>query len=216
MAALQCFEKSLAEHGPAALRPLRLVSFEIDLDPLKLAAKFASHFPHLRHGAPHALLENGRWQHASGLLTWELHQGDFLGFLESSQVPDDIYYDPFSAKTDTGLWTPEVFARIHRHCAAKSAALYTYSSATAVRVSLLTAGFFVAEGVGTGPKADTTLAFTRADGALQHPAGPKLLGAEWLGRWRRSGSKYPPGMTEEEKPTFERRIESHPQFAEIA
>ncbi|MEI6107230.1 MAG: tRNA guanosine(34) transglycosylase Tgt, partial [Opitutae bacterium] len=215
MAALHCFEKALAEHGPAALRPLRIVSFEIDLDPLRLAAKFASHFPHLRHGAPHAILEHGRWQHASGLMEWELHHGDFLDFLESSKIPDDIYYDPFSAKTDTGLWTPEVFARIHRHCAPKSAALYTYSSATAVRVSLLTAGFFVAEGFGTGPKADTTLAFTRADGASLHPAAPKLLGAEWLGRWGRSISKFPAGLADNEKTAFERRIESHPQFAGV-
>ena len=215
MAALSCFETALAEHRAAALRPLRIVSFEIDLDPLKLAAKFASHFPHLRHGAPHAILEQGRWSHASGLMEWELHAGDFLQQLESSKIPDDIYYDPFSAKTDTGLWTAEVFSRIHRHSAPKSAALYTYSSATAVRVALLTAGLFVAEGVGTGPKSDTTLAFTRADGAAQHPATPKLLGAEWLGRWRRSVSKFPPGLAEADRPALERRIESHPQFAGV-
>ena len=213
MAAVQCFEQVLAVHGAAALRPLRIVSFEIDLDPLRLALKFASHFPHLRHGAPHAVLADGRWTHASGLLEWELHRGDFLDFLESSKVPDDIYYDPFSAKTDTGLWTAGVFGRIHRHCASRPAALYTYSSATSVRVSLLTAGFFVAEGVGTGPKADTTLAFTRADAAAKHPAAPKPLGAEWLGRWRRSVSKFPAGLPEADRPAFERQIESHPQFA---
>ena len=213
MAAVQCFEKACAGHGPAALRPLRIVSFEIDLDPLKLALKFASHFPHLRHGAPHALLEHGRWTHASSLLEWELHRGDFLGFLESAQEPDDIYYDPFSAKTDTGLWTDAVFTRIHRHCRPKSAALYTYSSATAVRVALLTAGFFVAEGVGTGPKADTTLAFTRSDGARMHPAAPKLLDAEWLGRWRRSISRFPANLAEQERPAFGQRIELHPQFS---
>ena len=82
-----------------------------------------------------------------------------------------------------------------------------------MRVSLLTAGFFVAEGVGTGPKADTTLAFTRADGGVKHPAAPKPLGAEWLGRWRRSVSKFPAGLAEADRPTFERQIESHPQFA---
>jgi queuine tRNA-ribosyltransferase len=213
MAALQCFEQAFTEHGPAGLRPLRIVSFEIDLDPLRLALKFASHFPHLRRGAPHAVLADGRWTHASGLLTWELHRGDFLAFLEGSAVPDDIYYDPFSAKTDTGLWTTEVFGRIHRHCAPKSTALYTYSSATSVRVSLLTAGFFVAAGVGTGPKADTTLAFTRADGAAKHPASPALLGSDWLGRWRRSISKFPASLPAADQPAFEQRIESHPQFA---
>src|SRR5690606_1426936 len=85
MAALQCFEAQLAAH--AALRPLRIVSFECDLDPLTLAARHASHFPHLRHSAPHALLKNGAWSHASGLLTWELHKGDFLGFIETAVPP---------------------------------------------------------------------------------------------------------------------------------
>ena len=215
MAALGCFEKVLAEHGAAALRPMRIISFEIDLDPLKLAAKFASHFPHLRHGAPHAILEQGRWSHPSGLLEWELCSGDFLTFLESSKAPDDIYYDPFSAKTDTALWTTEVFARLRLHCGLKSAALYTYSSATAVRVALLAAGFFVATGVGTGPKADTTLAFTQLAGALNHPSQPQLLGAEWLGRWRRSISKSPANLTESERAIFEQRIEAHPQFKEV-
>lgn len=216
MAAVQCFEQAVATHGAENLRALRIVSFEIDLDPLTLALKFASHFPHLRHGAPHALLEHSRWTHASGLLEWELRRGDFLGFIESSPAPDIIFYDPFSAKTDTGLWTSEVFARIHRQCAAKPAELYTYSSATAVRVSLLAAGFYVAAGVGTGPKADTTLAFTTAQGARNHPTAPKLLDAEWLGRWQRSISKFPVGLSEENKPAFERGFLSHPQFAGLA
>ena len=216
MAALQCFERACAGHGAAAVRPLRLVSFEIDLDPLRLAARFASHFPHLRHGAPHAILEHGRWSHASGRLQWELHRGDFLDHLETSAAPDVIFYDPFSAKTDTGLWTSAVFARIHRHCGSKAAELYTYSSATAVRVALLTAGFFVAEGVGTGPKADTTQAFTRLDGANGHRPPPRLLGAEWLGRWQRSQAKFPAGLPDSEKPAFEQRLLAHPQFARQA
>ncbi len=214
MAALHCFEKTLAESGPDTLRPLRIVSFECDLDPLKLAVKFASHFPHLRHGAPHGILKDGQWAHASGLLHWELHEGDFLQHFAATAAPDLIFYDPFSAKTDTGLWTAEVFARLLRHCGAKPAELYTYSSATAVRVSLLTAGFFVAAGVGTGPKADTTLAFTHATGAGAHPGTPRLLGADWLARWRRSQSKFPVDLPDAEKPAFEQRIERHPQFAQ--
>jgi queuine tRNA-ribosyltransferase len=39
------------------------------------------------------------------------------------------------------------------------------------------------------------------------------LGAEWLGRWRRSTSKFPAGLTENEKPAFEQRLVSLPQFA---
>ena len=213
MAALQCFDQNLAAHGAEALRPLRLVSFECDLDPLALAAKHGGHFPHLRHSAPHALLKHGRWIHPSNLLHWELLKGDFLALLETAPPPDVIFYDPFSSKTDTALWTPATFARLFRHCAPKPAELYTYSSSTAVRVALLTAGFFVAEGTGTGPRPTTTAAFSRADGAARHPLSPPLLGDAWLARWRRSGSKFPAALAEEEKASFEKLIESHPQFA---
>ncbi|WP_438481708.1 tRNA guanosine(34) transglycosylase Tgt [Oleiharenicola lentus] len=215
MAAVACFEKVVAEVGVEAVRPLRIVSFEIDLDPLILAVKFASHFPHLRHKAPKVILEENKWTDPTTLLNWELRHGDFLAFLEASPAPDLIFFDPFSSKTDTGLWTVEVFKRIFAQCASKPAELYTYSAATSVRVSLLTAGFYVAAGVGTGPKADTTLAFTRAEGATRHPRSPGLLGEEWLGRWNRSISKFPAGLAESEKAAFAARIEGHPQFKKV-
>lgn len=198
------------------VRSLRIVSFECDLDPLKLAVKNPGRFPHVRHGAPHDLLRNGRWEHRSGLLTWELREGDFLESFGEAEIPDVIFYDPFSFKTDSALWTKEAFGRVFDHCQAKSAELYTYSAATAARVALLTAGFFVAEGFGTGPKSDTTVAFTRAAGAANHPLTPRLLGSEWLGRWRRSGSKFPSSLPIEERSGFERRMEGHPQFMGVA
>jgi len=213
MAAIRCFEKCHAEMGDKAIRQLRLVSFDCDLDPLVLAARDPVRFPHLRHRAPLQFLESGKWQHATNLLKWELLQGDFLGFIESATIPDLIYYDPFSSKTDTALWTAEIFSRIFRRCLPKAAELYSYSAATAVRVALLLAGFFVAQGVGIGPKASTTIAFTRAEGAQDHPLSPPLLGQEWLTRWRRSGAKFPPTLAHEERAQFESFIESHQQFA---
>ncbi|MSU66190.1 MAG: tRNA guanosine(34) transglycosylase Tgt [Opitutus sp.] len=215
MAAIHCAEGELAAGDPATLRPLQLVSFERDLDPLTLAARNAARFHHLRHGAPESLLRDGQWRHASGLIDWRLRHGDFLDLLESAPAPDLIFYDPFSAKTDTALWQAEVFARIHRHCQTRPAELYTYSAATAVRVALLVAGFIVAEGVGTGPKATTTVAFTRLDGHRDGPEAPRLLGAEWLARWRRSGSKYPADLAEADRPAFAQRIDGHPQFAAV-
>lgn len=211
MAAVHCFEQRYAEQKES-IRRLRLVSFECDLDPLKLAAKNPGRFPHLRHGAPHELLKHGRWEHPSGLLSWELHEGDFLEKFHAAEIPNVIFYDPFSYKTDSVLWTAPVFARVFEHCRPKSAELYTYSSSTAARVALLTAGFFVAEGIGTGPKADTTIAFTRLAGALDHPLTPRLLGSEWLTRWRRSGSKFPVNLPADERVQFEQRIETHQQF----
>ncbi len=213
MAVLQCFERCRAEKRDTPLRELRLVSFECDLDPLRLAAGNAGYFPHVRHGAPQAILKQGLWKHPAGGMRWELAHGDFLTLLAGSPPPDVIFYDPFSFKTDSALWTAETFVRILHACAAKSAELYTYSAATGVRVALLSAGFFVGEGVGTGPKAETTIAFSRADGASKHPRGTRLLGQEWLARWRRSSSKIPASVPTESRAQFEARIETHPQFA---
>ncbi len=213
MAAVRCFEQVLAERGPEAIRPVRLVSFECDLDPLTLALKFPSHFPHLRHAAPHSILKDRRWAHPSGLLVWELHTGSFLAHIESVAIPDIVFYDPFSTRVDSGLWTAGVFARLFAHCRSKPSELYTYSSAPSVRAALLAAGFFVAEGAGTGSKTDTTVAFTQPEGAKRHPALTRLLGPEWLKRWRGSRSKYPPDVSGDEKSLFERRLEGHSLFS---
>ena len=219
MAVLACFERVLAASATEpgrALRPLRLVSFERDLDPLRLAARNAGYFPHLRHPAPHALLREGRWAHASGLFQWELHAGDFLETFPATPAPGVIFHDPFSAKTDSPLWTAQTFARIAAHARGPdgrgAAELYTYSAATVVRVALLRSGWFVAEGAGTGPKATTTIAFTSPEGAADHPAKPRLLGASWLGRWSRSHARVPADIPEAERAAFERDLLAHPQF----
>jgi queuine tRNA-ribosyltransferase len=212
MAAIRCFERCYTEYGALRLRPLHLVSFEADLDSLLLAAKNPSCFPHLWHGAPGRLLADRRWEHPSGLLRWQLIEGDFRERLETAAAPDLIFYDLYSVKTNTGLWTTEIFSRMFQHCAPKSAELYTYSVSTAVRAALLVAGFFVAEGAGSGPKETTTLAFTQFTGAQAHPLAPRLLGQQWLTRWRRSQVKFPPAFTEEEQAQYQHRIETHQQF----
>jgi queuine tRNA-ribosyltransferase len=215
MAAVHCFE-SQGKDGRDAVRPLRLMSLECDLDSLRLAVKDPRLFPHLRHGAPHELLRNAVWNHDSGLLRWELVEGPFLEKFETTPAPDLIFYDPFSYKTDSEFWTAAAFSRVFAKSSAKSAELYTYSASTAVRVALLTAGFFVAEGVGMGPKSSTTIAFTRASGVAGHPLAPPLLGQDWLSRWKRSHSKFPGGLADEDKSAFEKRFEAHPQFTAYA
>jgi queuine tRNA-ribosyltransferase len=212
MAVIHCFESSLAKPG-ALVRRLRLVSFEWDFDPLLLALKYPSRFPHLRHGAPWHILENGKWKHDSKLLRWELLKGDFRDSIESAKAPDFIFYDPFSYKTDDALWTWQIFLRMVKRGGSKSTELYTYSASTAVRGALLAAGFFVAQGIGIGPKSDTTIGFTRVSGSQDHPLSPRLLGQSWLMHWRRSDAKFPATMGEHEKSHFERLIETHPQFS---
>jgi len=212
MAAVHCFEKVLAANGASKVRHLRLISFECDLDPLTLACRDNSSFLYLRHSAPHHILRHGRWQHNSQLLTWELLKGDFLELFWKAPTPDLIFYDPFSAKTDSELWTAKTFSLLFKNLTERKVELYTYSAATAVRVAMLRAGFFVAEGMATGPKAATTIAFNRAEGAGEHPQQPPLLDARWLERWRRSGSRFPPDVSPHEKEQITAAIESHPQF----
>lgn len=187
-------------------RPVTLVSFECDLDSLRLTLKHPTLFPHVQHGAPHALLREGKWTSPCGKFVWLLREGDFLSLYPAETAPDLIFYDPFSAKVDTGLWSRDVFAKLFLHCAPKPCELFTYSASTAVRAALLAAGFFVAPGVGTGPKAETTRAFTR-------PGEVALLGEEWLGRWSRSHAKFPAGSSEEVQRAFELAIRQHPQFS---
>ena len=213
MAALSCFERCQAENTSAKLRPLRLISFEQDLAPLILAAKHCAFFPHLHHGAPSRILSQGSWRQASELLQWQLMKGDFRDFIETAELPDLIFYDPFSYKSDAPLWTREIFIKIFRRCLAKPTELYTYSASTAVRAALLSAGFFVARGVGTGPKKETTIAFNRAEGSAQHPLTPPLLDLKWLERWRRSAAKYPAGVSKTEQSQFADLIENRPQFS---
>ena len=212
MAAIHCFERCHAVNNRAGLRTLRLLSFEHDLDALTLAVKYSSYFPHLHHSAPSRILSQGSWQHPSEMLHWQLLQGDFRDLIETAAIPDLIFYDPFSYKTDAALWTGETFARIFVRCLAKPAELYTYSAATAVRVALLSAGFFVAQGVGTGPKSETTIAFNRAESAVQHPLAPPLLDHKWLARWRRSSAKFPAAIAPAKQAQFAAMIAGHRQF----
>jgi len=212
MAAIQCFERRYEESDDHSVRPLHIVSFECDLDPLTLALKHPGDFPHLRHAAPVNLLKNGTWAHASGLLHWHLWKGDFRECFSAVPAPDVIFYDPFSFKTDSELWTTETFTQLFQHCTPKSTELYTYSASTAVRAALLAAGFFVAEGIGTGPKSTTTVAFTHATGAAMHPHAPRLLDQHWLARWRRSDVKFPLTLSIEARTHFASHIENHPQF----
>jgi queuine tRNA-ribosyltransferase len=155
------------------------------------------------HAGARALLADGAWEGATGL-TWTLLKGDFLQRMDEAPLPDVIFYDPFSYKTeDAGLWSAEAFAQLARRLerAPKPVCIYTYTRATRVRAQLLAAGFHVGHGVGTGAKSETTVAvaFGRKGGqwtaaekrAFCAGRGIELLGEKWLGRWGRSQLKDP-------------------------
>lgn len=187
----------LARMGRLSVRPLRLVSFERDLDSFRLACSQPELFGYLKHPAPHVLARRGQWTSTDGRLRWELRQGDFLETLADAQAPDLILFDPFSTKVDAPLWSVEAFERLRGHTGPKPATLVTYSNSTVVRARLLSAGWFVAQGVSTGPRTETTVASTTWQ------EGWPYLDDAFLDRWCRSHLR---------DPAIDARVMSHPQF----
>ncbi|MEI8234863.1 MAG: tRNA guanosine(34) transglycosylase Tgt [Verrucomicrobiota bacterium] len=212
MAAIQCYEA--AAGGGAPLRPLHLVSFENDLDALRLARVNNALFPYLRHAAPDALLKAGAWRsQAAPGLNWTLVEGDFPATLpQAPALPDLIFYDLFSSKTDGVHWTPGAFRELATLCAGRAVEFLTYTCSTAIRASLLAAGFAVARGIGIGEKSETTVALTPEACSGRYP----LLAGDWLEKWERSGAQFPPELAPEERAAFAQAIRCHPQFAGMA
>ncbi|HEY1583644.1 MAG TPA: tRNA guanosine(34) transglycosylase Tgt [Chthoniobacterales bacterium] len=211
MAAIQCYE----DHAQAgAIRSMHLISFENDLDSLRLALRHDDKFLYLRHGGPVGILERDFWQSKrhSGL-SWQLVRGDFLETVAQAPVPPAlIFYDMFSSKTHREQWTIEIFRRLFAACRKGAAELFTYTHSTAARAALLAAGFYVAKGRPAGAKEETTIALTPT--ALDSPFGHRyeLLASDWIGRWHRSQAKFPSEISVEERPAFENVILQHPQF----
>jgi queuine tRNA-ribosyltransferase len=211
MAAILCYQEQAAA-GP--VRPLHVISFENDLDSLRLAFKHNREFTYLRHPGVAGILQEGQWQskqHAG--LSWTLLPGEFLAILPAAPAPDLIFFDMFSSKVSGAPWTLAAFRQIFAACAGRAAELFTYSCSTPIRAALLAAGFQVAKGRGTVDKLDTTIALTPEAGASS--GRHELLGTDWLAKWTRSGAKFPADISPEEAPSFERAILDHPQFRRI-
>lgn len=189
---------------------IRIISFENDTDPLKLALRNAPAFPHLHHAAPHELMKNNRWISPKGNIEWELVQGDFAHTFEGTPRPHVIFYDPFSIHTNQELWSEKAFAKIFDYCRGNKVQLLTYSASTAVRATLLAVGFTVGYGPSTGPKNTTTVAYN--DSNLAKKMGTPLLGDEWLARWERSDARVARTLSNSDEKDFEEKIRKHPQF----
>ena len=164
-------------------RPVELHSFDSTLEPLEFAAGHAEELGYFGGwlGPVKALLANG--EAMAGRVRWHFHRVDFREFVRARKipVPHAILYDPYSPAANPGMWTLEHFTRL-RQCLAPASpcTLTSYSRSTAVRVTLLLAGFFVGRGGATGEKDQTTVAATHLE-LLRDP-----LEADWLGRVRRS------------------------------
>ncbi len=209
MAAILECEKLYSENN--FQKVVRIVSFENDLDSFLLTVKNPSLFHHVRHSAPASILNKGSWRSDKFNIEWNLVEGDFLDHIEKSHQPHCIFFDPFSLNTNGTLWNYSVFKRIYNHCINRPAKLFTYSSSTMVRGSLLAAGFYTGSGKGTGPKNDTTAAFTSLE--IKN-SDIKLLGTEWLERFKRSSAKFDEYISKDEQDRIEKLILNHPQFHE--
>jgi len=195
---------------PAARqRKLQLVSFENDLDSLRLALRHNRWFKHLRHAAPARLIGEYRWEDASGSIEWLLLNGDFSQRKFDAPAPDIVFFDPFSFKTDGALWTLGSFRELATICAGRATEIFTYTCSTAVRAAMLAAGFHVAKGRATGPKNETTVALSAMAAAREHPY--ELLDREWLAKWERSDAKAPLGVDAGDQ-SWRAAIAGHPQF----
>jgi len=196
----------------AAARPLRLVSFEDDLGSLRLALRNATRFPHLLRAGPNDILRRGEWRSADATFCWTLFEGDFRVRLADAPMPDLIFYDAFSQRTNADLWTLACFERVFAVCAGHDTELFTYSASTSVRAALLGAGFLVGRGVPTGPKAETTVAMTPSAALRAAMRGRVLLGTDWLERWKRSAVGVPDDVPTDRRAAFAARIPALPQF----
>jgi len=171
----------LAEEGGS--REIEMHSFDRTPEPLEFAANHAGELGYLREWlAPvRELIANGTAQ--IGNVCWKFHRGDFCEIVreQPAPAPHAILYDPYSPRVNPGMWTLEHFTRLRRCLGpANPCTLTSYSRSTAVRVTLLLAGFFVGRGRATGEKDQTTVAATHRE-LLHDP-----IGSEWLGRVRRS------------------------------
>ena len=161
-------------------------SFDLTLDPIlfALANQKALSYLHPHLVALTEIVEQGEWQ-TSGV-RWKLHLGDFRSFEASAPAPHAILYDPYSPQSNPEMWTLDHFRNLRSRLSEDAPCLLTnYTRSTAVRVTLLLAGFFVGRGAPTGEKSETTLASNKLS-MLESP-----LRREWLERVRRSTAASP-------------------------
>lgn len=206
MAAMEYFEAT------GSARPLKIISFENDLDSLRLAVANRECFPYLRVDPANAILDAGSWQSESQNLSWTLLTGDFRETMNRAPAPHAIFYDMFSTKTSAELWSAEIFQRLFALCGDRDAELFTYTCSTANRAALLAAGFFVARGRNAGEKIETTIALTPASLRAASARKRELLSRDWLAKWERSAAKFPSDVPGDQRSAFEKVIRGHEQF----
>ncbi len=154
---------------------------------------------------------------AEGQLRWRWHLGDFVSQVQKSAYPFGrphlIWYDFHSPARQPELWGLSHWKEIRKHCRdgdEGGTRIISHSRSTALRVTLLLAGFFVGRGSAIGSKEETTVAATGLE-LLDAP-----LERSWLKRVASSCSAAPyDGRVTSPSPlpvSLFPEIEAHPQF----
>jgi len=121
-------------------------------------------------------------------LKWFLHEGDFAQTMHNADLPSphSIFYDPYSPARNQDMWTLDHFTSLQKRLNPSVPCLWTnYTRSTAVRVSLLMAGFYVGIGCIIGEKDETTVASNSKD-LIKIP-----LHKDWLERVKISNNSAP-------------------------
>jgi len=154
--------RALVSDGRAQFNKVSVYSFDLTTAPLEFAIKNGASLGYLSgyESTLTKLIENQEVR-VSEDLSWYLQLGDFsrqIGAL-SVPAPHAIFYDPYSAVNNFEMWTLEHFKNLFAALDPTHPCLWTnYTRSTAMRVSLLLAGFYVGVGCGVGEKAETTIA----------------------------------------------------------
>jgi len=149
-------------------------------------------------------------------IRWQLHLGDFaeMEITDGAGDPHALLYDPYSPKANPRLWSLDHFRRLRTRLGSmQPCTLSSYSRSSAVRVTLLLAGFYVGIGPASGEKDQTTIASTHPE-LIDTP-----LAARWLERVHRSTKGAPlregvPGGPISQDDWEE--LLAHPQFSGCA
>ena len=201
-----------------------MYSFDRSLGALEFTI---DHAAALGYPAPHGpvlrqLLEQRQVRVALGTaeIGWEVFLGDFPTRLASGSgvpailAPHAVFYDPYSPTVNPEMWTLDVFAALRERTRADTPCLLTtYTRSTAVRVTLLLAGWHVGIGGATGEKEETTVAANGA-GLVERP-----LGRAWLEKKVSASTNAAPlraGLAGGRGPISEEdfeRLRAHPQMA---
>jgi len=211
--------------GPG--RDLHLLSFDLHDEALRFALQHHANdgnlFPWLRDwNWLQTLQQRGILLEVEGrTLRWEWHLEDFPTLVRrnaeqeksSLAMPELVFYDAYSPAKCWRMWQLSHWRNMRGICG-ENCQIAFHSRATALRVTLLLAVFYVGYGNSIGEKEETTVAASRLE-LLSKP-----LGGDWLQLVGRSSSARPfTGDVYNQAPIGVEDMQglaAHPQFAKIS